>query len=160
MTSSKMKSAPYLSHTDFMALKYPFGAGTTPVVAPTTVSATTLWYCQLGYSRPGHASALTAYDSIWTKFKKFIFELLAQSLDILFLGLVRLLEALSVSRGDVVIVLVVKDGFIRSSTCRMVGKGKRSNGIAVKRELPCDEVGPLRLLRLIEILRDKLLNER
>lgn len=41
MTSSKMNKAPYFSQTDFIAAKYPFGALTTPVVAPTTVSATT-----------------------------------------------------------------------------------------------------------------------
>lgn len=41
MTSSKMNKAPYFLHTECMALKYPFGAGTTPVVAPTTGSATT-----------------------------------------------------------------------------------------------------------------------
>ena len=41
ITSSRINKAPYFLHTDFMALKYPFGAGTTPVVAPTTVSATT-----------------------------------------------------------------------------------------------------------------------
>ena len=42
MTSSRINSAPYLWQTAFMALKYPLGGITTPVVAPTTVSATTL----------------------------------------------------------------------------------------------------------------------
>lgn len=43
MTSSRINKAPYFLQTDSMALKYPFGAASAPVVAPTTVSATTLW---------------------------------------------------------------------------------------------------------------------
>lgn len=42
MTSSRINKAPYFLQTDFIALKYPLGAGSAPVVAPTTVSATTL----------------------------------------------------------------------------------------------------------------------
>lgn len=59
-----------------------------------------------------------------------------------------------------VVVLVVKNRFVRSSTCGMVGKGERPNGVAVKREVPCNEIGPLRLFGLVKVLGSESFNER
>ena len=98
---------------------------------------------------------LTAYDSVWAKFKELVFKLLPQSLDVLLLGLIRLLEALGIRRRDVMIMLMIKDPFIWAPTRGMIGKGERSNRIAMERELSGNKVGPLRLVRLEEVLRNE-----
>lgn len=110
MTSSRTKSAPYLSHTDFMALRYPFGGGTQPVVAPTTVSAKTVGcqYSSVLSPRPRQIT-LTPNDRVRTQLDELILQLLPQPFDILLLRLVRLLESRRVRRGDVVEVLIVHD---------------------------------------------------
>lgn len=58
-----------------------------------------------------------------------------------------------------VVVLVVENSFIEPATRWVVCEGKRSNGIAVERELTSDNISPLRLLRLEEVLRSKSANE-
>jgi len=94
-----------------MALKYPLGAGTAPVVAPTTGSATTekISLQEKLDSRPRQP---TSNDGIGAKLNELIVEFLSQSLDVLFLALIMSLEPFRVCRGDMVEVIVIEDSFI------------------------------------------------
>jgi hypothetical protein len=58
MTSSRINNAPYFLQTDFIALKYPLGAASAPVVAPTTVSATT-FFTRVNTPLQGYENAYT-----------------------------------------------------------------------------------------------------
>lgn len=59
-----------------------------------------------------------------------------------------------------VIMFMVEDRFIGSATCWVVCKAKRCNRVSVEREVSSDEIGPLWLLRLEEVLRSKTENEQ
>ena len=66
-----MNRAPYFLQTDFIALKYPFGAARAPVVAPTTVSATTTFAANQ-YMPNQVKGMLTSNNGIWTQCDEFI----------------------------------------------------------------------------------------
>jgi len=101
-----------------MALKYPFGAGSAPVVAPTTGSATTVFKTEEIVMRPiiSLPMQLTSNDGIRTQFDKLILELFPESLDILFVALTRFLESLRIRWRDMVKIITIKDGLVRRPT--------------------------------------------
>lgn len=75
---------------------------------------------------------LTANHSVWTEFEELVFQFLSQPLDILLLGLFRLLEPFGVCGGYVMKDLVVEDGFVRGTTSGIRCEGERAYGVSVE----------------------------
>ena len=120
MTSSRINRAPCLLQTDFIALKYPLGAGSAPVVAPTTVSATTLKGPALGpqpLSVKGRGRRrLTSYDGIWSKLHKLVLEFLAEPFHVLLFGFFRVFKTLCVGWRHSMKVLMLENFIIWLAT--------------------------------------------
>lgn len=119
ITSSRMNSAPYLSQTDFIALKYPLGGTPTPVVAPTTVSAATTRESQLLAPQTRSERLLTTDDGVRPELLELVVQLLAQPLHILLLAFLSMFKAFSVGGGDVMEVLMVENGLIGCASASM-----------------------------------------
>lgn len=103
-----------------MAAKYPLGAGTQPVVAPTTVSATTS--ATISYLIVmSRSHSLTSDNSVRPQRNELVFEFLTKPFNVFRLGLVLSLEAFRVGRSDVMEVLFIQNGLVRKPASGMIG---------------------------------------
>lgn len=99
---------------------------------------------------------LTSDDGIGAQLNELALQLFPQPFYVVLFRFVRVLESFCVCRGDVVEVGHMEDIGVRSTTSRMVCKGKGGQSISVERQLTADEVDPLSLLGIVEVLSGSL----